>query len=195
MTIFAAVSVHEDRPSPFTGDDVCLRAGLSLPEGTRRPLFDDDLWDFTEVIGLAVHIPLANRRFNFAAIGDPRWRLVAKELIMAVLAPRHLAVAELPRAYRTPLHLRSCIGRLNELTRFFRWLEQRHVAALADVDTHTCEAYLAFRRYILDEDGSVVGSRHERNLSSPHPRRMYTPSKRTYTRTLTRGHWRRVCRS
>lgn len=157
MTIFAADRVHEYQPSPFTGDDVCLRAGLALPDGTRRPLFDDDLWDFTEVIGLAVHIPLADRRFNFASIGDPRWRLVAKELIMAALAPRHPAVAELPRAYRTPLHLRSCIGRLNELTRFFRWLHQRHVVTLADIDTHTCEAYLAFRRYILDEHGNVVG--------------------------------------
>lgn len=156
MTIVTTDRVP-DRPSPFAGDDVCLRAGLALPGGTRRPRFDDDLWDFTEVIGLAVHIPLANRRFNFAAIGDPRWRLVAKELIMAVLAPRHPAVAELPRAYRTPLHLRSCAGRLGELTRFFRWLDQRHVTALADVDTHTCEAYLAFRRYILDENGTVVG--------------------------------------
>jgi integrase len=153
----AAASAREGRPSPFTGDDVCLRAGLALPDGTRRPLFDDDLWDFTEVIGLAVHIPLANRRFNFASISDQRWRLVAKELIMAFLAPQHPAVAELPRAYRTPLHLRSCIGRLSELSRFFRWLEQRHITALDEVDIPACEAYLAFRRYILDEDGNVAG--------------------------------------
>jgi integrase len=51
----------------------------------------------------------------------------------------------------------SCAGRLGELTRFFRWLDQRHVTALAHVDTHTCEAYLAFRRYILDDNGTVVG--------------------------------------
>ncbi|MGH7426901.1 MAG: site-specific integrase [Candidatus Methylomirabilaceae bacterium] len=76
---------------------------------------------------------------------------------MAVLAPRHPAVAEIPRAYRTPLHLRSCIGRLNELTRFFRWLDGRHITSLAEVNTHACEAYLAFRRYVHDEDGSVVG--------------------------------------
>lgn len=157
MTTFAADSTDEQRPSPFTGADVCLQAGLTLPDGIRRPLFDDDLWDFTEVVGLAVQIPLVNRRFDFAVIGDPRWRLVAKELIIAALCPRHPAVAELPRAYRTPLHLRSCIGRLHELTRFFRWLDGRHAATLAEVDTHTCEAYLAFRRYILDENGNVVG--------------------------------------
>ena len=157
MTTFATDSAREHRPSPFTGTDVCLQAGLTLPDGVRRPLFDDDLWDFTDVVGLAVHIPLANRRFDFAVIGDPRWRLVAKELIIAALAPRHPAVAELPRAYRTPLHLRSCIGRLHELTRIFRWLDRRHVTTLAELDTHTCEAYLAFRRYILDQKGNVVG--------------------------------------
>jgi hypothetical protein len=110
VTTFAAESVHEDRPSPFAGDDVCLRAGFALPNGTRRPLFDDDLWDFTEVIGLAVHIPLAHRRFNFSSIGDSRWRLVAKELIMAALAPQHPAVAELPGAYRTPLICAAASG-------------------------------------------------------------------------------------
>lgn len=157
MTTFATNSAREHRTSVFTGADVCLQAGLTLPDDVRRPLFDDDLWDFTEVVGLAVNIPLANRRFDFAVIGDPRWRMVAKELIIAALAPRHPAVAELPRAYRTPLHLRSCIGRLGELTRLFRWLDRRHVTTLAEIDTHTCEAYLAFRRYILDEDGNVVG--------------------------------------
>jgi hypothetical protein len=158
MSTFPAESLHSARqPSPFTGADVCLQAGLTLPAGVRRPVFDDDSWGFTEVVGLAVQIPLANRRFDFTAIDDPRWRLVAKELIMALLAPRHPAVAELPRAYRTPLHLSSCIKRLNELIRFFRWLDGRHVATLAGIDTHTCQAYLAFRRYILDEDGNVVG--------------------------------------
>ncbi|GHI02682.1 hypothetical protein Scel_10030 [Streptomyces cellostaticus] len=35
--------------------------------------------------------------------------------------PRHPAVAPLPRAHRTTLHLTSCAGRLDELTRFCRW--------------------------------------------------------------------------
>lgn len=153
----AAGSAREGRPSPFTGDDVCLRAGLALPGGTRRPLSDDDLWDFTEVIGLAVHIPLANRRFNFASISGPRWRLVARELIMAFPAPQHPAAAELPRAYRTPLHLRSCTGRLSELSRFFSWIGQRHITALDEAGIPACEAYPAFRRCILGEDGTVAG--------------------------------------
>lgn len=153
----AARERGDELDSPFAGIDVCELAGLALPDGTDRPRFDDDLWNFTEVIGLPVQLPLANRRFGFAGISAPRWRLVAKELIMAMLVPHHRAVAPLPRAYRTPLHLSSCIGRLHELTRFFIWLDRRNVTSLAVIDTHLCEAYLHFRRYVTDDDGIVVG--------------------------------------
>lgn len=154
----ATDNIPDEPPlSPFAGVDVCDQAGLTLPQDTRRPGFDDDLWDFTAVAGLPVQMSLANRRFNFAAIADPRWRLVAKELILALLCPRHPAVAPLPRAYRTPLHLNSCIGRLNELTRFLGWLGGRGITTLAAIDTHTREAYLAFRRYIAADDGTIVG--------------------------------------
>jgi len=160
MTTTATVTVERDgegQRSPFTNTDVCGEAGLVLPDDAARPMFDDDRWDFTAVVGLPVQMPLSNRRFDFTAITDPRWRLVAKELILALLTPRHPAVAHLPRAYRTPLHLRSCIVRLNELTRFFDWLGRRGIATLADVDTRACEAYVQFRRYVIGEDGSVVG--------------------------------------
>jgi len=30
---------------------------------------------------------------------------------------------------------------------------------LAGIDTHTCEAYLHFRRYITDNNGTVIGGR------------------------------------
>jgi hypothetical protein len=95
--------------SPFAGADVCQRAGLTLPPRARRPVFDDDLWDFTDVSGLPVSMPLSDRRFSFTPIASPRWRLVAKELIFAMLAPRHEAVALLPRANRTPVHLHTAL--------------------------------------------------------------------------------------
>ncbi|MHB8340271.1 MAG: site-specific integrase [Mycobacteriales bacterium] len=143
--------------SPFAAADVCELAGLPLPTGCYRPVFDDNLWNFTEVVGLPIQMPLANRRFDFSSITDPRRQLVAKELIMALLAPQHPAVASLPRAYRTALHLRSCVGRLGELTRLFTWLDQRGVTSLTTIDTQTCEAYLHFRRYLTDSDGTVAG--------------------------------------
>ncbi|WP_433322862.1 hypothetical protein [Dactylosporangium sp. CA-139066] len=156
MTV-AAHLTEQQRPSPFHGLDVCQQAGFQLPANAHRPVFEHDLWDFTDVVRLPVDMPLASRRFNFAAIIDLRWRLVAKELMLAMLVPRHPAVALLPRAYRTPLHLRSCAGRLDEIVRFFGWLQQRGITSLAQVDTHVCESYLAFRRYLTDESGQVIG--------------------------------------
>ncbi|WP_331752449.1 site-specific integrase [Streptomyces chartreusis] len=160
MTTAVTAAFHSvGDESPFVGADICREAGFDLPAGTRRPIFDDDLWDFTDVIGLPVQMPLHQRRFDFTAITDPRWRLVAKELVLALLAPRHPAVAPLPRAYRTALHLRTCAGRLAELSRFFHWLaDQGLTSSLAQVDARCCEAYLAHRRYVLDEHGTVVGS-------------------------------------
>src|SRR6266699_2501104 len=61
--ISAAASAGPQRPaSVFAGIDVCREAGLTLPEGARRPVFEDEEWDFTDVIGLPVQMPLASRR-------------------------------------------------------------------------------------------------------------------------------------
>ena len=147
------------RQSPFAGADVCREAGLALPDGSPRPVFDDDLWDFTEVIGLPNQMSKVSRRFDFAAITGAGWRLVAREQVMAMLAPRHEAVMTLPRAYRTPLHLATAFSRLAELTRFLPWLASQGITRLADVDGDCCEAYLAHRRYLLDENGHVAGER------------------------------------
>lgn len=153
-----AITIPFDGPSAvFTGADICREAGLPLPDGSRRPLFEGDIWDFNEVIGLPVQLPICHRHLDFTGIRDLRWRLVAKELLLAMLAPRHPAVATLPRAHRTALHLRSCVGRLDELTRLFQWLGNRSITSLEMLDTHLCEAYLAHRRYVLDEHGTIVG--------------------------------------
>lgn len=143
--------------SPFAGADVCREAGLTLPSRARCSMFEDDLWDFTEVVGLPTQMARFSRRFDFAVIIDPRWRVVAKEQVMAMLAPRHEAVASLPRTYRTPLHLLTASGRLAELTRFLNWLTHQGVDRLAEVDARRCEEYLAHRRYVRDENGVVVG--------------------------------------
>ena len=136
-----------------------VRPASRLPGGTRRPVFDDDLWDFTAVAGLPNQMSKVSRRFDFTAIASVCWRLVAKEQIMAMLAPRHEAVMTLPRAYRTPLHLLTASGRLAELTRFLNWLTRQGVTSLGDLGTSHCEAYLAHRRYLLDENGHVAGER------------------------------------
>ena len=157
LAITAAGS--QDPASPFAGADVCRHAGLTLPPGTRRPGFDDDLWDFTDVTGLPASMPLAVRRFDFTLVTSPRWRTVAKELIFAMLAPRHEAVALLPRAARIPVHLRTAYARLGEASRFLNWLAGQGVSSLGEVGSHHCETYLFHRRHALDEHGTVVGER------------------------------------
>jgi hypothetical protein len=159
MTTPRLITVPEVTGSVFAGVDVCREAGLTLPEGVPRPVFEDDLWDLGQVVGLPVQLAPHHRRFNFAVIGDARWRLVAKELVMALLAPHHQAVASLPRAYRTPHHVSTCHGRLAELTRFMAWLTAHGITGLADLDSDTCDAYLAHRRYRHDQRGTVVGQR------------------------------------
>ncbi|MYR83346.1 hypothetical protein GTY59_34310 [Streptomyces sp. SID5466] len=74
-----------------------------------------------------------------------------------MLAPRHQSVAPLLRAFRNPLHVTSCRARLDELVRFFNWLSGRATGSVQQITTRDCEAYLAHRRYVLDEDGVVVG--------------------------------------
>ena len=155
----AALAAANPRRSPFAGADVCRESGLVLPDGTARPVFDDDMWDFTEVAGLPNQMAKVNRRFDFAVITRDSWRLVAKEQIMAMLAPRHEAVITLPHAYRTPLHLTTAFARLAELTRLLNWLDVRGVASLAGIDDDRCEAWMAHRRYLLDKNGNVAGER------------------------------------
>jgi hypothetical protein len=159
MTTALHAPVPAGSPSPFTGADVCRQAGLTLPPGSLGPRFDDDVWDFTDVAGLPASMPLAVRRFSFTPIANPSWRLVAKELIFAMLAPRHEAVTTLPRANRTPVHLHTANGRLNETSRFLNWLTGQGVASLGEVGRNHCEAYLFHRRHVLDEHGTVVGER------------------------------------
>jgi hypothetical protein len=55
LAITAAGS--QDPASPFAGADICREAGLTLPPGAARPVFEDNTWDFTDVVGLPVQVP------------------------------------------------------------------------------------------------------------------------------------------
>jgi hypothetical protein len=142
--------------SPFAGADICREAGLVLPPGAARAVFEDDEWDFTDVIGLPVHLAPNKRRFDFTLIREQRWQLVARELIAAMLAPRHEAVATLPRAYRTPVHIATAKTRLDELTRLLNWLTQQGIRSLGEIDDDCCAAWLAHRTHPRDEAGTII---------------------------------------
>ena len=143
-----------DHRSPAA--DVCAHAGLTLPT-VRRPLFDEDLWDFTHVVGLPVEMPLADRRFDFAADHRPalapgRQRTRLRSARPAPSRGRATA-AGLPHTAALAQLLRPAGGS----ARLFAWLTARGVTTLTELDTRHCEAYLAFRRYLTDDDGAVVG--------------------------------------
>jgi hypothetical protein len=145
--------------SVLAGADVCAAAGFRLRPRGRAATFEDDVWRFGDVDGLSVQMSLpAYTRMDFTAISDPRWRLTAKEYLFARLAPGHPEVAVLPRAFRVPLTLSSCIRRLAETARWMNWLTAQRIPSLGDVTQDHCDRYLAGRRLRTDAAGTVTGT-------------------------------------
>ncbi|AVH20126.1 MULTISPECIES: site-specific integrase [Nocardia] len=152
--------------SPFAGLDLCQVIGLRVPPGSRGPVFDQDVWDFNPVTNLAAYLPECHKRWNLAAIRNPRWRVVAKEYLVALTVPTHPAVRELPGAFRVPRTVNGCTNKQYELIRWFNWLTDQGVRTLAEVDDHVCESYLAYRRSGGDPDGALVVRRSAVNLAA-----------------------------
>lgn len=127
---------------PFFGVDVLEAAGLALLPGGRRPVFDQDVWDLSGLAGAPATMAAARKVLDFRSIANPLWRLVAREYLMARMAPRHPAVATLPGAYRNPLNPTTLRGELARLARWFDHLAQAGLATLADVRQNHCDSYL-----------------------------------------------------
>jgi integrase len=147
--------------SPFAALDVCAEAGLSLRPAGRMVLFAEDVWHFADLEGLPVQMRGAVTRMDFTTISDPRWRLVAKEYLLARLAPSHPRVAVLARAYRVPLTVGSCSQRLAETARWLNWLTGQQTGSLGGVTQDHCDRYLAERRLRRSRAGAVVGNLDE----------------------------------
>jgi integrase len=148
--------------SVLSGADVCAAAGFRLRPGGRTAVFDDDTWCFDDVDGLSVQMSgRSSTRLDFTAVSDPRWRLAVKEYVFARLAPGHPAIAVLPRAFRVPLTISSCLRRLAEAARWMNWLTAQQVPSLGDVTQDHCDRYLAERRLRTDAAGTVTGTLEE----------------------------------
>ena len=101
----------------------------------------------------------AAKLWDFTAITDPGFRLVAKELLFALLAPQHQAVAALPHAYRVPLAIPTCRERLTSVTSWLNWLTGQGITSLAQVTQQHCDAYLDHRRHARDSRAAGAGTR------------------------------------
>ncbi|KAA2262856.1 site-specific integrase [Solihabitans fulvus] len=142
--------------SVFAGADIAQATGLALVAGGRGPVFDDDLWDFTAIAHLPTQVRQWAKRWDFTAIHNPWFRLIAKELLFALLAPRHEAVAVLPHAYRVAFTISTCRARLSSVTRWLNWLTDQGITSLTHVSQRHCEAYLEDHRHACDEHGRPV---------------------------------------
>ncbi|MFD4942256.1 site-specific integrase [Streptomyces sp. NPDC058409] len=131
--------------SPFVGADLCRLAGFTLPTGAPRPVFENDIWDFTQVIGMPAYLAKCARRLGFTHITNPRWKNVAKEYAAAQMTPGHEAVRLLPHANRSIKAIGTIYRELLELVRWLNWLTARGIQHLDEVTEHHCTSFAQYR--------------------------------------------------
>lgn len=129
--------------SVFAGVDICELAGLTLRSGARRPRYDDDVWDLTELADAPRQLRPSMKILNFAAITHLPWRSVAKDVALALLAPHDACVLALPQAIRKPRNPATVNRYLRGWRLWFNWLFAQGITTLGDVDSEHCDAYLA----------------------------------------------------
>ncbi|MDQ6748500.1 MAG: hypothetical protein M3010_10415, partial [Candidatus Dormibacteraeota bacterium] len=119
-----------------------------------RPRFGDDAWDFSALADVPAYARYgAAVRADWSLIANPAWRLCAKEVGLALLAPRVGLEHRLPHARRTATPPIQVVQHLNRWRTWFAWLEAHGVDRLSDVTQAHCDAWLAGR---LVEAGRTV---------------------------------------
>ncbi len=143
MSTASTAAVSERRAGgPFRGIDVATTAGLALQPGSTRPVFDHDTWDLSGLVDAPIIMGTYRKILDFTQIANPRWRTVARQYLLARMAPGHLAVATLPRALRSPLNPNSLWLTLKHLAAWFNYLTDVGVSSLTDVTQADCDRYL-----------------------------------------------------
>lgn len=137
--------------SAFAQADICELAGLRLKHGTRRPLFEEDLWILTALTKRHRSIQDWELEWDFTEVLNPAWRVVTKELVLAQLAPRFEPVLQCPLAVRTVRSPRTANRTRQQLTAWFNWLTGKGFTELTDVTQDLCEQYLEERSWSLPE--------------------------------------------
>ena len=135
--------------SVFAGADVCEIAGLRVRQGATGPLFDWNTWDLTCLADTHRMVKGYELVWEFELILKPAWRVVAKEVVLALLAPTHEAVLECPFAERRLRSPRTSYRFLQRLTEWFNWLTEQGVTELGEVTQEMCETYLEKRSWSI----------------------------------------------
>ncbi|MFJ6987456.1 MULTISPECIES: site-specific integrase [unclassified Streptomyces] len=158
MTVPAETVDGADQPdgSVFAGAVVCEVIRLPVRLGCHSPVFEQNVWDLTVVDGIPRFFSPSRRILDFTKIRNPRWWPVAKEYLLALMAPEHEQVSVLPDAYRLPKTLPTCHQRLEWLTSWMNWLTEQGVTLLSEVTQEHCDRFLQHRSTIYDRDGSFL---------------------------------------
>ncbi|WP_052230228.1 hypothetical protein [Streptomyces sp. CT34] len=127
--------------SAFAGADVCHVAGLRLVPGAPRVIFDQDRWRM-QLADAHRQIQPYELDWDFTQILNPAWRVTAKEILLALLAPQHDAVVQCPHAPRTMRSPRTCYRYLLYLTLWFNYLTRCGIRRLDEVTQEMCARHL-----------------------------------------------------
>ncbi|CAO0837349.1 integrase [Streptomyces microflavus] len=93
--------------------------------------------------------------WNFFKIVNPKWRVVAKEILVALLAPQHDRVLECALALRKNRSPRTCNRFLRQFTAWFNWLTANGVASLAEVTQEHCDRFAAEAQWYIPKPGAA----------------------------------------
>ncbi|MEU0097197.1 integrase [Streptomyces sp. NPDC006267] len=129
--------------SAFAGCYVHETIGLALLPGSVRSRFEEDLWDMWGLADKPRSIKQHELTWDFAAILNPKWRVVAKEILIALLAPQHDSVLESALALRKNRSPRTCNRFLRQFTAWFNWLTANGITNLEEVTQEHCDRFAA----------------------------------------------------
>ncbi|MFD4116924.1 hypothetical protein ACFWSJ_26175 [Streptomyces niveus] len=160
----APASARAPGCSPFDGEGPSSLTGLALAASAGRPVFADDCW-FLDVVGAPRSTRRNQKTFDFTLITNPRWRPVAKEMVVALMAPRHQAVASLPHAFRSTFKVVSANHLHHHLVSWLNFLTARGVRALGEVTQDDCDAYRLDRSTRRRGQGTVSATAMTRRLA------------------------------
>jgi hypothetical protein len=135
------------------GDAEPVVGSHPLLDGATIPLFGTTtVWDFNGVVRRPANLAPSAWRLNFSAeLAVPYWNLLARELAMIALNPRHPAViaAGLSRKPK-PAAVSTLVRSLTHLRRLARWAGEHQMPPLAAWREDD------LRRFIDSLDGKVV---------------------------------------
>ncbi|WAX76998.1 integrase [Streptomyces sp. KMM 9044] len=158
-SVSASLPRHRRAIPVFAQVDVCEIAGLRLAEGAMRPRFEQDRWVFSGLVDAHRMMTEREQIWDFTEIINPQWRVVAKEILLAMLAPQYEAVLECAHALRAARSPRTLYGFLEKYIEWFNWLTEKGITSLRGVSQELCERYLEERSWSVPRLG-----RHRRRL-------------------------------